>query len=120
MKMKLSAFAIFTLMLSLLLGCASRQPAQPDWIAGDSANYKSSQYLIGRGQAATQEEAKDRARADLSKIFQVAVTADSEDVQKFKTSPACRPLPACASRSASWMRPPATISSSPAKTATCS
>lgn len=88
MKMKLSAFAIFTLMLSLLPGCASRQPAQPDWIAGDSANYKSSQYLIGRGQAATQEEAKDRARADLSKIFQVAVTADSEDVQKFKTSPA--------------------------------
>ena len=85
--MKRSAFAIFTLMLSLMSGCASKKPVSPDWIAGDSDNYKSAQYLIGRGQAATQEEAKDRARADLSKIFQVAVTADSEDVQKFKTSP---------------------------------
>ena len=92
MKMKLSVFALaFTvlgLMLSLLPGCASRQPIQPDWIIGDSAQYKSAQYLIGRGQAATQDEAKDRARADLAKIFQVAVTADSEDVQKFKSDPA--------------------------------
>ena len=86
--MKHSAIAIFALMLSLMTGCASRHPVAPDWIAGDSAQYKSSQYLIGRGQAATQEEAKDRARADLSKIFQVAVEADSEDVQKFKTGTA--------------------------------
>lgn len=84
--MKLSAFAIFALMLSLLSGCAS-QPVTPDWISGDSAQYKSSQYLIGRGQAATQEDAKDRARADLSKIFRVSVAAESEDVQKFKSSP---------------------------------
>lgn len=81
-----SAFAIFAFMISLLSGCASRSPDVPDWVAGNSAKYNSTQYLIGRGQAATQEEAKDRARADLSKIFQVAVEADSEDVQKFKTS----------------------------------
>jgi hypothetical protein len=31
------------------------------------------------------EEAKDRARADLAKIFQVAVAVDSEDVQSFKS-----------------------------------
>ena len=84
--MKLSAFTIFSLML--LSGCASKPHIQPDWIAGDSAQYKSAQYLLGRGQASTQEEAKDRARADLAKIFQVAVAADSEDVQKFKTSSA--------------------------------
>lgn len=83
--MKHSVHAIFAFMLLLLSGCASHSPAAPDWIAGDSAQYKSAQYLIGRGQAATQEEAKDRARADLSKVFQVAVEADSEDVQKFKT-----------------------------------
>ncbi|MBI5626599.1 MAG: LPP20 family lipoprotein, partial [Nitrosomonadales bacterium] len=88
--MKRSAFVIFALMLSLLSGCASQSPATPDWIAGDSVQYKSAQYLIGRGQAATQEEAKDRARADLSKIFQVAVEAVSEDVQKFKTGPAAQ------------------------------
>jgi len=86
--MKLSDFAIIAFTFTLLPGCASKPPAAPDWIAGDSAQYKSAQYLIGRGQASTQEEAKDRARADLAKIFQVAVVADSEDVQKFKTSPA--------------------------------
>jgi len=83
--MKFPAFAIVALMLSLLSGCASKPPTTPDWIAGDSAKYSSTQYLIGRGQAAAQEEARDRARADLAKIFQVAVVAESEDVQKFKT-----------------------------------
>lgn len=83
--MKLSAFAIFAFTIALLPGCASKPPAAPDWIAGDSAQYSSAQYLIGRGQAPAQEEAKDRARADLSKIFQVAVVADSEDVQQYKS-----------------------------------
>jgi hypothetical protein len=82
--MKLPAIAAFALMLSLLPGCASK-PVTPDWIAGDSAQYSSAQYLIGRGQAATQEEAKDRARADVAKIFQVAVVASSEDVQRAKS-----------------------------------
>lgn len=82
--MKLSAFAAFAFMLSLLWGCASK-PTTPDWIAGDSARYNSAQYLIGRGQAATQEEAKDRARADVAKVFQVAVVASSEDVQRSKS-----------------------------------
>jgi hypothetical protein len=84
MKMKLSAFAAFAFMLSLLPGCASK-PTTPDWIAGDSAQFNSAQYLIGRGQASTQEEAKDRARADVAKIFQVAVVASSEDVQRSKS-----------------------------------
>jgi len=83
--MKLSAFAIYAILFTLLPGCAHKPPVVPDWITGDSAQYGSAQYLIGRGQAATQEEAKDRARADLSKIFQVAVVADSEDVQQFKS-----------------------------------
>ena len=82
--MKLSAFAAFAFMLSLLPGCASK-PTTPDWIAGDSARYNSAQYLIGRGQAATQEEAKDRARADVAKVFQVAVVASSEDMQRSKS-----------------------------------
>jgi hypothetical protein len=84
--MKFSAFVICTLMLALMSGCASKkQPVTPDWIAGDSAQYKSEQFLIGRGQAATQDEAKDRARADVAKIFQVAVTSSSDDTQRFKS-----------------------------------
>jgi len=82
--MKLSFTVIFAAAALLLGGCATK-PTQPDWIAGDSAKYKSSQYLIGRGQASTMEDAKDRARADLAKIFQVAVAVDSEDVQSFRS-----------------------------------
>lgn len=82
---------LLTIMLSatvwLLGGCATK-PSQPDWVVGDSAKHKSAQYLIGRGQASTMEEAKDRARADLAKIFQVAVAVDSEDVQSFKSDAA--------------------------------
>jgi len=82
--MKLSTFAAFALTFSLFSGCAS-QPTVPDWVAGESAKYKSDQYLIGRGQAATQEEAKDRARADIAKVFQVAVVVSSEDIQSSKS-----------------------------------
>ncbi len=83
--MKLSTFSALALLFSILSGCASHQPAEPDWIAGNSAKYKSGQYLIGRGHAATQEEAKDRARADVAKVFQVAVVVDSEDIQSAKS-----------------------------------
>ena len=85
MRMKLSLPYIFVAMSLMLGACATKPPAQPDWINGDSAKYKSNQYLIGRGQASTTEEAKDRARADLAKIFQVAVAVDSEDVQSYKS-----------------------------------
>jgi hypothetical protein len=82
-----SCSVILAVILALLGGCATK-PTQPDWINGDSATYSSSQYLIGRGQSSTREDAEDRARADLAKIFQVAVSVDSEDIQKFKSSPA--------------------------------
>jgi hypothetical protein len=79
---------LLILVATLLSACASQTPKQPDWISGDSATYKSSQYLLGRGQAGTADEAQDRARADLAKIFQVAVTVDSSDVQQFKSGDA--------------------------------
>jgi hypothetical protein len=82
--MKLSTFAVFAVTLSFLSGCAS-QPTVPDWVSGESAKYKSDQYLIGRGSADTQEEAKDRARADVAKVFQVAVVANTDDTQRSKS-----------------------------------
>lgn len=82
--MKLSTFSAFALSLALLSGCAS-QPSTPDWLVGDSEQYRSAQYMIGHGQAATLEEAKDRARADIAKAFQVAVLVDSEDTQRSRT-----------------------------------
>jgi hypothetical protein len=64
-------------------GCASH-PSTPDWVNGPAEKYPSEQYLVGRGQAATAEEARDRARADLAKIFEVAVAVESEDIQTFR------------------------------------
>ncbi|MDP2762239.1 MAG: LPP20 family lipoprotein [Sideroxyarcus sp.] len=82
--MKRFTFAACALIPAFLCGCAS-QPTVPDWVAGDSAQYRNAQYLVGRGHAATQEEAKDRARADIAKVFQVAVVVSSEDIQRSKS-----------------------------------
>jgi len=49
----------------LLFGCASA-PTTPDWVNGKSAKYPDNQYLVGRGQADTLDEARNRARADLA------------------------------------------------------
>ena len=83
--MKRSAFVIFAFLASLLSSCATKQPSIPDWVSGESSQYKNSQFLIGHGLATTLDVAKDRARADLSKIFQVSVVSESEDIQKFKS-----------------------------------
>lgn len=75
----------FWLMLLLLVGCATREGA-PDWVSGTAAKYPNAHYLIGRGQGASGEEARDRARADLAKIFEVNVAVESEDVQAFRSA----------------------------------
>jgi len=74
-------------LVSVLLavsGCASH-PATPDWVSGAPREYRSSEYLIGRGQGVSGEEARDRARADLAKIFEAQVSAQSEDEQSFRS-----------------------------------
>jgi hypothetical protein len=70
-----------------LFGCASA-PSTPDWVNGKSAKYPDNQYLVGRGQAGTQEDARNRARADLAKILEVGVSAKSSDVTSFSSGPA--------------------------------
>ena len=67
------------LLLSLLTAC-STTGKQPDWIDANSAQYPASAYLLGRGQNENRALAQDRARADLSKIFQIHITEQSEDV----------------------------------------
>ena len=84
--MKLLCAAVLGFALLAEGGCATRS-TMPDWINGASHKYPSEQYLIGRGQAATEEEARDRARADLAKIFEVSVAVESEDVQTFTQKP---------------------------------
>ena len=66
----------FTLVLS---GCANT-PARLDWVLDVIQKYPSGDYLTGIGEAGSQEAAKDRARADLSKIFEVSIQVDTEDI----------------------------------------
>mgnify|MGYP003386667647 FL=1 len=77
---------ILTILITTILGgCVSSKLPQPDWIAGASGEFPSTDYLLGRGQANSQEDAKDRARADIAKVFQVTMTVASNDVQSFTT-----------------------------------
>jgi LPP20 lipoprotein len=85
-----TAAGILTLATILLIGACTtamtkdngKQP--PDWVNGVSSRFPASQYLIGRGAAADLDDAKDRARADLAKVFEVGITAESSDIQTFE------------------------------------
>lgn len=68
-----------------LFGCASVPSGPPDWVNGNSAKYPDNQYLVGRGQSGTAENARDRARADLAKTLEVAVSAKSSDLVSFSS-----------------------------------
>lgn len=76
--MKKCVIPALSLALTTLLGCAGT-PDKPEWINGNSGKYPPSRYLIGRGQSDTQAVARDRARADLAKTFQVGLLEESED-----------------------------------------
>ncbi len=79
-------FALFTTLCSLLLfGCAGapQKPSQPDWITGESATYPQGRYLVGIGQAEHQAVARERARADLARNFEVRVSEQSEDLTAY-------------------------------------
>ncbi|WP_455210691.1 LPP20 family lipoprotein [Kaarinaea lacus] len=66
-------------------GCASKdkpgEEVQPDWIVGESAQYPKSLYLTGQAAGETAELAKQYARADLAKVFEVKISETSRDVQ---------------------------------------
>jgi hypothetical protein len=53
--------------------------ATPSWVQGESAEYPDSQYLVGRGVGATEDEAQNRARGDLATIFEVRVEVRTEN-----------------------------------------
>ncbi len=73
-------FSFIILGFLINAGCAGRGPIQPpDWVNGNSSKYPSSQYLSGKGQARYQAVARDRARADLAKVFEVSIQEQSED-----------------------------------------
>lgn len=85
MKTRQSVSLFLILVFGLLGACtqATRPQTQPDWVLGQSAKYPASAYLTGRGQADNLAIAEDRARADLAKIFSVAISEQSRDVASY-------------------------------------
>jgi len=68
----------------LLVACAgqsSNERDKPEWINGSSTKYPPNQYITGYGQAERLEQAQDRARADIAKVFEVDINEHSEDTQ---------------------------------------
>ncbi len=90
----LSRLNISLLILSLLLtGCTQSSArltadGQPDWIHGQPLGYPDSSYLTATGSASKVELAKDRALANLAKIFELQVrefSTTTQDVQTHKS-----------------------------------
>ena len=81
-----SNVAIFSL-LSLFIAACSFTPdnpdSPPDWVNGQSKKYTSALYLSGQGSAPSQDDAKDRARSDLAKQFEVAIREHGQQSQIF-------------------------------------
>lgn len=70
---------IIVLFSLLLMTACAQPPVIPDWIAGEPVAYSGNRYLLGRGQAATVGQARDRARADLAKVFAVQIREQSNE-----------------------------------------
>lgn len=72
------------LLLGALTACGwSGANRPPDWIEGASKDYPPEQYLVGVGQADSQEAAADRAYGAVAKIFKAEVTAQARDWESF-------------------------------------
>lgn len=66
-----------------LAGCAGGpQRERPPWLDGGDPRYPPAQYLTGVGSAGESDEAQDRARASLAKVFEARVEEESRDVQR--------------------------------------
>lgn len=60
---------------------------QPDWISGGSSSYPNSQFVVANGSASSAEQAKNRALANLTKVFELHIRESSttkQEVESFK------------------------------------
>ena len=75
-----SLFLLFTLItVSACGGKGAVVEGGPDWLDGTSAKYPNAQYIVGTGQSLSLDDAKNRARAEVAKVFEVAVSEQSRD-----------------------------------------
>lgn len=88
---KSNARPTLALCCMVLVGCmqtpATVSADRPDWLSTEPAEYPNNVYLSATGSADDQERAKDRALANLSKIFETRIRESStaiSDVQSRK------------------------------------
>lgn len=74
----------FILPLLMFNACSSTGQHKPDWIDTQAEQYPPQAFLTGYGQNEYRAIAQDRARADLSKIFQLNIYEQSEDKIEYK------------------------------------
>ncbi len=77
--------ALHTLLLStiVLISACTGTEIKPSWLDGYSERYPSQLYLTGQGGADHLNDAKDRARADLAKQFEVAINERTQQQQQY-------------------------------------
>ena len=79
-----AAFLCLGLMVSVSTGCTwLTGKGKPGWVDGRSADYPSSQYLTGVGQADTRSNAEDQAYAAVARIFKAEVAAQARDWESY-------------------------------------
>lgn len=78
---------ISSLFLTGCLPAITVSADQPDWINSEAASYPNSQYVVANGSASSVELAKDRALANLTKVFELHIRESSttrQEVQSVK------------------------------------
>jgi len=83
MKINVSPVLLLSLFMTACSTTTVDPDARPDWVDGQSKKYASSLYLTGQGSALTSDDAKDRARSDLAKQFEVALKEHGQQSQTF-------------------------------------
>lgn len=74
---------IFSVLFLFFTACASNP--QPEWVEKPQEVYDESQYLTAVGQGKNQEQASQRALANLAKIFSVSIHEEQLDSSSFTT-----------------------------------
>ncbi len=83
------AILVVTMLLTTACSFTADNPdSPPEWVNGKSKKYASALYLSGQGSAPSPDDAKDRARSDLAKQFEVAIKEQGQQSQIFTSEQA--------------------------------
>jgi len=81
---RVSAAAVCLLAAVVVSGCTwFGGKSQPGWVDGTSAEFPSTQYLLGEGQASSKSAAADQAYAAVARIFKAEVAAQAKDWESY-------------------------------------